>query len=104
MLDFVGTDSTLDLSAASLRADRELVVVGSAGGRLSVRKPGPLPHGTRISLPFSGTRSELTEVIPLDRFGAPEAPGGRPAPVPPGAAHLQHDLDTTTIEPGEVTV
>ncbi|TMR94064.1 NAD(P)-dependent alcohol dehydrogenase [Nonomuraea basaltis] len=70
VLDFAGTESTLDLSARSLRADGELVVVGSGGGRLSVRKPGPLPQGGRISLPFWGTRPELTEVISLARSGA----------------------------------
>ncbi|MEU4232896.1 NAD(P)-dependent alcohol dehydrogenase [Nonomuraea sp. NPDC026600] len=70
VLDFVGTDSTLDLSAGILRTDGELVVVGSGGGRLNVRKPGPLPQGARISLPFWGTRPELTEVISLGRSGA----------------------------------
>ncbi|MGP3918827.1 zinc-binding dehydrogenase [Nonomuraea sp. 10N515B] len=58
------------MSARSLRADGELVVVGSGGGRLSVRKPGPLPQGGLISLPFWGTRRELTEVISLGRSGA----------------------------------
>lgn len=70
VLDFAGTDATLDLAARSLRADGELVVVGSGGGRVSVRKPGPLPQGGRISLPFWGTRPELTEVISLGRSGA----------------------------------
>jgi propanol-preferring alcohol dehydrogenase len=70
VLDFAGTDSTLDLSARSLRSGGELVVVGSGGGRLSVRKPGPLPQGGRVSLPFWGTRAELTEVISLGRAGS----------------------------------
>ncbi|MFI7702082.1 NAD(P)-dependent alcohol dehydrogenase [Nonomuraea sp. NPDC049480] len=70
VLDFAGTDATLDLAARSLRADGELVVVGSGGGRVSVRKPGPLPQGGRVSLPFWGTRPELTEVISLGRSGA----------------------------------
>jgi propanol-preferring alcohol dehydrogenase len=67
VLDFVGADSTLTLAAASLRAGGDLVVVGSGGGRLTVSKQ--LPTGTRISLPFWGTRPELPEVLALARDG-----------------------------------
>lgn len=67
VLDFVGADSTLALAAASLRAGGDLVVVGSGGGRLTVSKQ--LPTGTRISLPFWGTRPELPEVLALARDG-----------------------------------
>jgi alcohol dehydrogenase, propanol-preferring len=70
VLDFAGTGSTLDLAARSLRTNGDLVVVGSGGGQLTVRKSGPLPQGCRISLPFWGTRSELAEVISLGRSGA----------------------------------
>ncbi|WP_248965591.1 NAD(P)-dependent alcohol dehydrogenase [Sphaerisporangium perillae] len=70
VLDFAGTSSTLDLAARCLRANGELVVIGSGGGQLTVRKPGPLPQGGRISLPFWGTRPELAEVISLARSGA----------------------------------
>ena len=70
VLDFAGTDATLDLAARSLRPDGDLVVVGSGGGHLTVRKPGRLPPGSRVSLPFWGTRSELTEVVALGRSGA----------------------------------
>ena len=35
-----------------------------------MRKPGPLPAGARLSLPFWGTRDELTEVVALARAGA----------------------------------
>jgi alcohol dehydrogenase, propanol-preferring len=70
VLDFAGTNSTLDLAARSLRANGDLVVVGSGGGQLTVRKPGRLPPGCRVLLPFWGTRSELAEVIGLGRSGA----------------------------------
>ena len=70
VLDFVGADSTLELAAGSLRADGELVIVGSGGGHVRVAKPGPLPQGARVSLPFWGSRPELTEVIALAHGGA----------------------------------
>lgn len=65
VLDFVGSDSTLTLAAASLRAGGDLVMVGSGGGRLTVGKH--LPAGTRVSVPFWGTRPELHEVVALAR-------------------------------------
>jgi len=70
VLDFAGTDATLELAARSLRADGDLVIVGSGGGNLAVRKPGALPAGARVSLPFWGTRDELAEVVALARSGA----------------------------------
>ncbi|WP_233625055.1 NAD(P)-dependent alcohol dehydrogenase [Actinoplanes sp. ATCC 53533] len=69
VLDFVGTDATLELAARSLRADGDLVVVGSGGGQLTVRKPSALPAGARVSLPFWGSRDELAEVVALARAG-----------------------------------
>jgi propanol-preferring alcohol dehydrogenase len=73
VLDFVGSRSTLDLGARSLRSDGDLVVVGSGGGQLTVEKPGPLPQGARLSLPFWGSRAELAEVVELCRAGAVKA-------------------------------
>ncbi|MFD5063692.1 NAD(P)-dependent alcohol dehydrogenase [Streptomyces sp. NPDC058394] len=70
VLDFVGSQDTLDLATGALRPGGELALVGSAGGRLTVRKPGFLPPGFRLSLPFWGTRPELAEVIALARTGA----------------------------------
>ncbi|MFF3372409.1 NAD(P)-dependent alcohol dehydrogenase [Streptomyces sp. NPDC002680] len=69
VLDFVGGRSSLDLATGVLRPGGELVVVGSGGGELSVRKPGVLPPGTRISLPFWGTLPELEQVVALAREG-----------------------------------
>ncbi|WP_307530913.1 NAD(P)-dependent alcohol dehydrogenase [Streptomyces umbrinus] len=69
VLDFVGSHSSLELAVGALRAGGELAVVGSGGGELTVRKPGGLPPGVRISLPFWGTRPELEEVVALARKG-----------------------------------
>jgi len=69
VLDFVGSDPTLALAAGVLRPGGSLVIVGSGGGRLTVAKPGPLPQGASVSLPFWGSRRELAEVIALARAG-----------------------------------
>ena len=69
VLDFVGADATIELGAAVLRPAGELVVVGSAGGRLVVSKPGSLPSGARVRLPFWGSRPELVAVVDLARSG-----------------------------------
>ncbi|MEU6146194.1 alcohol dehydrogenase catalytic domain-containing protein [Streptomyces sp. NPDC047081] len=70
VLDFVGSDSSLELAVGVLRANGELAVVGSGGGELRVRKPGVLPPGTRVSLPFWGTLPELEAVVTLARKGS----------------------------------
>lgn len=70
VLDFVGTSATLRLGLSVLRAGGDLVLVGSGGGELTVRKPGALPPGLRISLPFWGTRPDLERVVALARSGA----------------------------------
>ncbi|WP_405638453.1 NAD(P)-dependent alcohol dehydrogenase [Streptomyces sp. NBC_00056] len=69
VLDFVGNEATLALATKILRPGGELVIVGSGGGQLTVRKPGFLPPGFRLSLPFWGTRPELAEVVALARAG-----------------------------------
>ncbi|GAA3774975.1 NAD(P)-dependent alcohol dehydrogenase [Streptomyces coacervatus] len=73
VLDFVGSPSSLELAVDVLRAGGDLAVVGSGGGQLTVRKPGALPPGTRISLPFWGTLPELEEVVALARKGVLKA-------------------------------
>ncbi|QFQ95093.1 alcohol dehydrogenase catalytic domain-containing protein [Streptomyces phaeolivaceus] len=70
VLDFVGTSATLGLGLSVLRAGGALSLVGSGGGELTVRKPGALPPGLRISLPFWGTRPDLEQVVALARSGA----------------------------------
>lgn len=70
VLDFVGTPATLRLGVSAVRPGGALALVGSGGGELLVRKPGALPPGLRISLPFWGTRPDLEEVIALAHTGA----------------------------------
>jgi alcohol dehydrogenase, propanol-preferring len=70
VLDFVGSDATLALAARSLRAGGDLVLLGSGAGQLTITKPGPLPQGASLSLPFWGTRPELHEVIALAQAGS----------------------------------
>ncbi|MBZ3901261.1 MULTISPECIES: NAD(P)-dependent alcohol dehydrogenase [Streptomyces] len=69
VVDFVGTSATLGLGLSLLRAGGTLCLVGSGGGELTVRKPGALPPGLRISLPFWGTRPDLERVVALARAG-----------------------------------
>ncbi len=45
------------------------MVLGSGGGHLTITKPGPLPQGGSVSLPFWGTRPELQAVITLAQAG-----------------------------------
>jgi alcohol dehydrogenase, propanol-preferring len=69
-LDFVGTDSTMSLSASVLLPDSDLVIVGSSGGRLTVGKDETgLARGMRIHFPSWGTRSELQQVLELAQDG-----------------------------------
>ncbi|MGW1608242.1 NAD(P)-dependent alcohol dehydrogenase [Streptomyces sp. NPDC002285] len=70
VLDFVGTSATLRLGVSAVRPGGALAVVGSGGGELLIRKPGTLPPGLRISLPFWGTRRDLEQVVTLAQAGA----------------------------------
>ena len=69
VFDFVGSDVSLELAAASLRVAGELNLVGSGRGVLRTSKPGPLPMGASVVVPFWGTRTELVEVVDLARAG-----------------------------------
>lgn len=70
VLDFVGSPSSLEPAVDVLRAGGALAVVGSGGGELTVRKPGALPPGAQISLPFWGTLPELRAVTTLALEGS----------------------------------
>jgi len=70
VLDFVGSDDTLALGADVLRVGGTLVVVGSAGGTLAVRKGSTVPRGVRIWHPFWGTLDDLRSVVELAQRGA----------------------------------
>jgi len=69
VLDFAAAQASLDLAVSLLRTAGELVVVGSGGGAVAVTKPGSLPAGARLRLPFWGSRGELAEVVGLARRG-----------------------------------
>jgi alcohol dehydrogenase, propanol-preferring len=68
VLDFVGTDATMQLGAGVARPDGELTVVGLAGGSFPFRF-GALPFDCAISLPYWGSAVELMEVLELARQG-----------------------------------
>lgn len=69
VFDFVGSEVSLGVAAAVLRVAGELSLVGSGGGVLRTSKPGPLPSGSSVVVPFWGTRRELGEVVALARDG-----------------------------------
>lgn len=68
ILDFVGSQSTVDLARAVVTAGGDIAIVGLAGGALPVGF-GTLPFEVRVSVPFWGTRAELADVIALARAG-----------------------------------
>lgn len=69
VLDFVAAQATLDAAVPLLRTAGELVVVGGGGGMLPVRKPGTLPSGLVVRMPFWGSRDELVATVELARAG-----------------------------------
>lgn len=69
VFDFAGAQSSLDLAVSLLRTAGELVVVGSGGGALTVSKPGVLPAGAVLRVPFWGSRDQLEAVVGVARGG-----------------------------------
>jgi propanol-preferring alcohol dehydrogenase len=69
VLDFVGAPQTMGAADQLLAAGGQVVVVGSAGGTLTVAKGGTLPRGWGVSAPFWGTRDDLAEVVALAERG-----------------------------------
>jgi len=65
VLDFVGAPETLDAVPGLLAPGGQVVLVGSAGGSLTVRKGGELPRGWGLSAPFWGTHDDLVQVVAL---------------------------------------
>ena len=65
VLDFVGASETLDAVPGLLATGGQVVLVGSAGGSLTVCKGGTLPRGWGVAAPFWGTRDDLVEVVAL---------------------------------------
>lgn len=69
VFDFAGAQNSLDLAVTLLRTAGELVVVGSGGGSVTVSKPGVLPSGAAVRVPFWGSRAELEDVVRVARGG-----------------------------------
>lgn len=70
VMDFVGAVETLDSASALMATGATLVVVGSAGGHLTVDKRGSLPRGWRVEAPFWGPHRHLQDVVDLAATGA----------------------------------
>jgi propanol-preferring alcohol dehydrogenase len=68
VLDMVGSDATLALGAAVLRAEGRLVVIGLAGGSVPASFFG-LPYGAEVATSYWGTAPELIELVALARAG-----------------------------------
>lgn len=68
VLDFVGSQATVDLASRMVGMDAEISIVGIAGGVLPVSFGSP-PYGTRVSTTYWGTRSELVELVDLAHQG-----------------------------------
>lgn len=69
VMDFVGAADTLDHAEGLMATGGSLVVVGSAGGRLTVDKQGSLPRGWRVEAPFWGPHQHLRDVFDLAAAG-----------------------------------
>lgn len=66
ILDFVGAKSTLNLAAKVIATNGDLTVVGLDRGDLSINQ---LPYGAKACIPFWGSRTELIEVLDMQRKG-----------------------------------
>lgn len=99
VLDFVGSDATLDLAAAAVATEGHICIVGLARGTLPVVAAPPgrrgQPWGTVVSRPYGGTRPELHDVVALARAGRIAA-AVEPVPLGEAAAVLQR------LEAGEI--
>lgn len=69
ILDFVGAQETVDADPRLMATGGTLVLVGSAGGALTVDKRGSLPRGWRVDAPFWGPHHHLDEVFALAAEG-----------------------------------
>jgi propanol-preferring alcohol dehydrogenase len=69
VVDFVGSDATMALAAASVRRGGDAAIVGLAGGSLRYAV-GALPFDATLTMPYWGTPTELIEVLELARTGA----------------------------------
>jgi len=68
VVDMVGSDDTLALSAQIVRFESHLTVVGLAGGNFQFGF-GALPFECQLAIPYWGSAVELMEVLDLARAG-----------------------------------
>jgi propanol-preferring alcohol dehydrogenase len=68
VLDFVGSDATLQMAAASTRTLGDLTIVGIAGGTLPMSFFG-VPYEVSVQSTYWGTRPELVDVLALGARG-----------------------------------
>lgn len=68
VIDMVGSDDTLALSAQLVRFESHLTVVGLAGGTFQFGF-GALPFECQLTIPYWGSAVELMEVLDLARAG-----------------------------------
>jgi propanol-preferring alcohol dehydrogenase len=71
VMDFVGVDSTMELSAQCVAPGGHLAMLGVGGGTLPFRF-GVVPFETVVVYSNWGTRAELAEVVGLARNGVLE--------------------------------
>jgi propanol-preferring alcohol dehydrogenase len=69
VFDFVGTDESLALAAATIAMSGHVSLVGIGGGTLPMTF-GTLPHEWSLSKPSWGSLPELHEVVALARAGS----------------------------------
>jgi alcohol dehydrogenase, propanol-preferring len=68
VMDCVGTDPTMRLAAAAVRAGGHVAIVGVGGGTFPMRF-GTVPFEATVTFPHWGTRDELVDVVALARTG-----------------------------------
>ncbi len=69
VLDFVGSNETMEQAGSALVPGGRVVVVGGARGSMVVGKGLSLPLGWQVSAPFWGTREDLVAVVELAEKG-----------------------------------
>lgn len=69
IFDFVGASPTIGSAPGLLAPGGRIVVVGSAGGRLTVGKDLGFVSGWQVGAPFWGTTDDLRDVVALAQAG-----------------------------------
>lgn len=72
VLDFVGTQATLDLATRTIAPDGALRIVGAGGGAVtypSLPEPGGIAWGVDVRRSYTGTRADQRQVIELAARG-----------------------------------